>query len=145
MIYLKKSKRNITRIIFHHFGEQPPPGMNVPKIRRMHIDDRKWDDIGYHGIIMPDGEFSIGRDVNTTGAHTFKHNRGSIGIMFMAGLGRDGVTRPNKKQLATAHKIIEEQKRYYNRLEVLGHRDLRPTLCPGFDIKHWYQTNEVRK
>lgn len=143
MIYLRKSKRNITRLIFHHFGENPPEGMNVPKIREMHVKGRGWTDIGYHAIIIPDGELSLGRDVDTSGAHTFKHNRGSIGIMFMAGLDRDGITRPNKAQLKTAMKLIEEQKRYYPKLEILGHKDLRPTQCPGFNIKHWYATGEI--
>ena len=148
MTYLLKARRGIKRLIFHHFGAHPPEGMNVPKIRDMHMKDRGWDDIGYHGVIMPDGEFSIGRDIQSVGAHTFGSNRQSIGIMFMAGIrpGHD-FTKPNTQQLATARLIANEQIRYYGHgLEILGHRDAskRPTLCPGFDVPHWYETNEVR-
>ena len=132
-------------MIFHHFGNHPPDGMNAAKIRHMHIHDRGWDDAGYQGVIMPDGEFQIGRPVDQAGAHTWGFNRGSIGIMFVAGL-KPGAefTKPTRAQLSTARMIIEEQKKYYPGLEICGHRDLRPTLCPGFDIKHWYKTDEVR-
>lgn len=105
-----------------------------------------FNDIGYHGLIMPDGELQIGRDIDKMGAHAQGSNRGSIGIMFVAGLAAGAeFTKPNKAQLETALGIIEEQKRYYPGLELLGHRDTKATLCPGFDIHHWYETGEVRK
>jgi len=143
-IYLRKSKRNIGRLIFHHYGESAPAGIDVPHIRHMHIKDREWDDIGYQGIILPDGRFSLGRDVDVAGAHTWGFNRGSIGIMFVAGSPVGGVTRPTKAQLKTARAIIREQLGYYKNLDILGHRDLRPTHCPGFDVRHWVKTDEVR-
>lgn len=142
-IYFRKSKRNITRLIFHHFGESVPDGVDVPAIRAMHINDREWDDIGYQGVIMPDGSLSLGRDVDQAGAHTWGFNKGSIGIMFVAGSPEGGVTKPNDKQLATARAIIDEQLSYYGKLEVLGHRDLRATHCPGFDVKRWRETGIV--
>lgn len=149
MRYLRRSKRKIGRLIFHHFGPPPPSGTNVRSIRKMHTDEkphgRGWDDIGYHGIIMPNGDFQIGRDVDNAGAHTFGFNTGSIGIMFVAGLA-DGAshTEPAPAQLKTARELINECEEYYPSVEVKGHRDLRPTLCPGFDIQHWMATGEVR-
>lgn len=143
-LHLRKSKRSISKLIFHHFGTQPPEGMNTAKIRVMHIN-KGWSDIGYHGVIMPDGEFQLGRDIDKMGAHTRGSNKGSIGIMFMAGLKRGHeFTKPTQAQLITARLIIEEQKRHYQGLEIFGHRDRAATLCPGFDIRHWYETNEVR-
>ena len=139
----RRSKRNINRLIFHHFGEQPPEGMNAARIRTMHINDRGWDDIGYHGVIMPDGELQAGRPIDEAGAHTFSFNRGSIGIMFVAGLNHQEYTHPTREQLKTARRLVEECREYYGDIEVCGHRDLRPTLCPGFDIKHWLKTNRV--
>lgn len=145
-IFLRKSKRNINRLIFHHFGASIPADMTAAKIRYMHINGRKWDDIGYQGVIMPDGLFCNGRDVDVAGAHTWSFNNQSIGIMFLAASDVGGLTRPTDAQLATARKIINEQKSYYgNDLSVVGHRDLRPTHCPGFDVSHWYKTNEIRK
>jgi len=145
MIYLRKSKRNISRLIFHHFGATLPRGIDVPHIRAMHINGREWDDIGYQGIIMETGRFSIGRDVDTAGAHTWGFNRGSLGILFMAASPVGGITRPNKNQLTTARALIREQVGYYGKsLEVLGHRNLRPTHCPGFDVPHWYKTGRIR-
>jgi len=145
-IYFRKSKRNIDRLIFHHFGKFAPQDIGVPEIRHMHMVDRGWDDIGYNGIILPNGDFSIGRDVDNAGAHTFGFNRKSIGIMFLAGSDEGGLTRPTKFQLKTAREIIDEQKAYYGQsLVVKGHRDLRATHCPGFNVEHWYKTGEIIK
>ena len=144
MIFLRPSKRRITKLIFHHFGPTPPPKTNVASIRQIHID-RGWADIGYHGIIMPDGEFQIGRDIDRMGAHAKGSNQGSIGIMFVAGIRRGhDYTTPSRYQLTSARLITEEQRRYFPDVVLLGHRDVAATLCPGFDIHHWYQTNEVR-
>ena len=145
MIYLRKSKRSISKLIFHHFGGTPPEGTNVRSIRTLHLQ-RGFNDIGYHAIIMPDGELQIGRDIDKMGAHAQGSNRGSIGIMFVAGMGPGQEhTTPTRAQLATARGVIEECKRNYPGIELLGHRDTKATLCPGFDIHHWYETNEIRK
>ena len=143
-IYLPKSKRSIKRLIFHHFGASAPAGIGVPEIRHMHIDGRKWDDIGYHGVIFDYG-FQSARSIHNAGAHTWGFNRGSIGILFYAGSPVGGVTRPSDRQLQIAKEVIAEQHRYYGAgLEVLGHRDLRPTHCPGFDVPHWVKTDQIR-
>lgn len=146
-IYLRKSKRPIKRLIFHHFGASVPEGMDVSQIRYMHMSPkpigRGWDDIGYHGLIMPDGLFCLGRDVDKAGAHTWSFNTGSIGIMFVAASPVGGVTRPSKAQLDTAMRIIAEQDEYYDDYEVLGHNNLRPTHCPGFDVPHWVVTGQI--
>lgn len=146
MMYLRKSKRVISKLVFHHFGDAPPPGTNVRTIRYMHMNRKRdpFKDIGYHGIIMPDGDFQIGRDIDKMGAHTGGHNRGSIGIMFVAGLEEGAsMTRPTRAQLDTARDIINEQKAYYPGLGLYGHKDLKPTQCPGFNVRHWYRTDEV--
>lgn len=141
-IFLKKAK-NVNKIIFHHYGEHVPPGVDVPLIRHMHITERGWDDIGYHGIILPDGRFSIGRDIQKTGAHTWGFNTGSIGIMFVAGSSVNEITKPDREQLKTARNIIREQIEYYGELQVVGHRDLSDSHCPGFDVNYWYRTGKI--
>ena len=144
-IYLPKSKRSISRLIFHHFGASAPKGYGVPEIRHMHIEGRKWDDIGYHGAIFDEG-FQTGRSVHDAGAHTWGFNRASIGILFFAGSPEGGLTIPSQEQQKIAWEIIEEQRGYYgDGLEIVGHRDLRPTHCPGFDVPHWVRTNEIRR
>lgn len=143
-IFLRKSKRSISRLIFHHFGESAPKGMTPSKVRHMHIVGRRWDDTGYHGIIMPDGLFCVARDIDKAGAHTWGFNKGSIGILIMAGSPEGGVTIPTDAQVETMKKVIAEQDEYYDSCDILGHRDLRPTHCPGFDVLHWISTGEFR-
>jgi len=146
-IFLRKSKRKISRLIFHHFGAYVPKDMDVSQIRYMHMtpkpNGRGWDDIGYHGLIMSDGLFCNARDVDLAGAHTWGFNKGSIGIMFVAGSDIGGVTRPTEAQLKTALEFIAEQDEYYDDYQILGHNNLRPTHCPGFDVPHWVHTGQI--
>ena len=149
-MFLRKSTRELDKFIVHHFGGVPPEGTNVESIRVMHTTPkanggRGWADIGYHGLIHPDGSFEVGRDVDIDGAHAFGSNRNSLGIMLVAGLAEgDTHTRPTPAQLATLIKLIAEQRAHFPEMEIMGHRDTKATLCPGFDVRHWLITGKVQ-
>ena len=53
--------RELNRIILH--CSATPEGRDVPAsvIRRWHIEDRGWSDIGYHFVIRLDGTVEAGR------------------------------------------------------------------------------------
>ena len=75
------------REIIIHCSATPPGWMagrsaadKVAAIRRWHIEDRGWSDIGYHWVIDRDGTLVRGRPETVVGAHTQGHNTGSIGI-----------------------------------------------------------------
>jgi len=59
----------------------------VAEIKRWHVQDRGWNDIGYHYLIDRDGTVANGRALEKIGAHVAGHNTGTIGISLFGGHG----------------------------------------------------------
>lgn len=57
----------------------------IADIRESHLK-RGFKDIGYHYIILPDGESVCTRSITQIGAHCKGHNLNSIGIAWLGGL-----------------------------------------------------------
>lgn len=88
--------RTIDSIIIH--CAYTPPGMDIgaTEIRRWHVEERGWKDIGYHYVVRRDGDVEPGRDldgdgdvVEEVGAHAAGHNAHSIGICLVGGRAED--------------------------------------------------------
>jgi len=71
------------RIVIHCSGTKNGEKYSIEKIREDHIVNRKFDDIGYHMVIQPDGQVDNGRPLNKVGAHVEGHNIGSIGLCLI--------------------------------------------------------------
>jgi hypothetical protein len=65
----------------------PPLAEKIAEIRRWHVQQRGWRDIGYHWVIDRDGAVAPGRKETEVGAHVEGHNRGTIGICLLGGYG----------------------------------------------------------
>lgn len=109
------------------------------EIRRWHLK-RGFNDIGYHGLFMPDGSFIQGRAYTTIGAHVVERNRGSIGFLMVESqtikkMGRfeDYFTEMQRKAVKAKIKSLPGIK------WVTGHNDYASKLCPGFKVedKDW--------
>ena len=66
----------------------------VDEIRRWHVEERGWSDIGYNHVIDVDGSVIGGRDrdndgdfAEETGAHAKGYNTQSIGVSLVGGHG----------------------------------------------------------
>ena len=59
----------------------------VDEIRRWHVNERKWRDIGYHYCIHRNGDIAQGRPIAQSGAHTRGMNRNSVGVALVGGRG----------------------------------------------------------
>ena len=57
--------------------------MSAASIRRFHIEERGFSDIGYHWVIDVDGELEKGRPMTEQGAHVSGENKGNIGICLV--------------------------------------------------------------
>ena len=77
--------RELKRIIIHCTATPEGKHFDVATIRRWHVKDRGWKDIGYHYVIYLDGSVHEGRPVEQAGAHTSGHNADSIGIVYVGG------------------------------------------------------------
>ncbi|MEP3891386.1 MAG: N-acetylmuramoyl-L-alanine amidase [Hellea sp.] len=147
MPYLRKSARRIETVIVHSTATQPRMKVTVADIDRWHKERTPpFSEIGYHLVIYRDGSAHLGRDIDKMGAHAYRHNRGSIGIVMVGGLSGAHRAEANytSAQFATLSKILDEQESYYPGLQIKGHRDTKATACPSFNVGHWRETGEVK-
>ncbi|MFZ5850528.1 MAG: peptidoglycan-binding domain-containing protein [Actinomycetota bacterium] len=127
-------------VMFHYSTGQELGRENtsewVREIQKFHQDDRGWDDIGYNFLIDRYGRIFEGRGFTVQGAHCPGHNVSAVGICF---LGNDdpGVADLTPAAKAAFRDLTAEVAKRNGEPVVLGHRDGRPTLCPGDEIYAW--------
>jgi len=112
------------------------------EVKRWHMQDRKWADIGYHYLIDRDGTVTIGRPLEKTGAHVKDHNTGTIGISLFGGHGgnagdkfADNFTEDQEAALKAL--IISLTSDYPTISKVTGHNQYAAKACPCFSVPAW--------
>lgn len=135
--------RKITAIVLHYSATYPDQDFGAADIRKMHLA-RGFRDVGYHYVIKRDGTVERGRPEAEVGAHVSGHNANSIGICCIGGLDRStganvGVDNRTDWQKQSTIRLVRELLARYPGAEVVGHRDLGPTQCPGFDVRSWWR------
>jgi len=103
-------------------------------IRRIHISDKGgYDEIAYNAVIERDGTIFWGRPLGTKPAANAGQNAGTAAVCVVA-----DNTQPDKRmtheQIATLASFIRACSLLYPGIHVIGHRDLKATACPGFDV-----------
>jgi hypothetical protein len=139
--------RKINKIVVHCTATRPEwwadklPIQKVDEVRRWHVEDRGWSDIGYHYLIDRDGSVVEGRPLIRAGAHAKGHNSHSIGISLFGGHGGnvndafgDNFT---KEQDAALRKLIAKLKDRYAIGSVIGHNEVSNKACPTFEVSKW--------
>lgn len=113
------------------------------EIRKWHVEDRGWKDIGYHLVIDRDGTSAVGRDISRIGAHTQGHNTGTIGICLIGGHGSsendaffDNFTKEQDRELR--HRIALLKRQFPTINKVSGHNEYAAKACPGFRVQRWF-------
>lgn len=133
--------RQITEIIVH--STATPKGMNATAqdIDRWHRQ-RGFDCIGYHYVILRNGQIERGRSVEIAGAHCKGHNSNTIGVAYVGGLNesrQSADTRTGAQQIALHVLLHNLVKQYPTIRKISGHRDYCNTACPSFDASAEYQ------
>ena len=143
---LKKSSRKITEIIVHCTATPEGNDTTVEAIRKMHMRDRGFSDIGYHYVVYLDGSIHEGRSVHQAGAHCSGHNSNSIGVVYVGGLEnipgvpyeklppKDTRTSAQKKALLKLVKALMKLYRLPSS-RVYGHYQFANKACPSFKIE----------
>lgn len=143
-------KRVVDRIIIH--CSDTPAGMDIgaDEIRKWHVEERGWVDIGYHFIIRRDATIETGRDVDKdgdiyeeVGAHVAGYNRNSIGICMVGGKGDNGEPSSSftAAQFSSLETLIRLIRADYPRATIHGHREFSAVkTCPNFDVQQWLKT-----
>jgi len=100
------------------------------------MDTRRFDDIGYHFLIGPDGALYEGRPLSTVGAHAEGKNSGSVGICIIGDYRKahDTLSMISISVLADLVEWLISAYRIHPK-DLFGHRDFKPTTeCPGDQI-----------
>jgi N-acetylmuramoyl-L-alanine amidase len=141
--------RPVSEIIIHCSATRPewlaarPTAEKVAEIRRWHIDDRGWKDIGYHYLIDRNGTVATGRPVEQVGAHVAGHNTGTIGVCLIGGHGSSETDRFEWHFTAAQDKalrvLLADLKRQHKGIvKISGHNQYAAKACPGFYVPTWY-------
>ena len=133
--------REIQKIIVHCTATPEGRNVSVDEIRRWHVQDNGWLDIGYHWVIELDGSLEEGRKEYRNGAHAKGYNSKSVGVVYVGGCDKDMKPKDTRTeaQKETLRCILEDLKVRYPKAEIIGHRDVSNKACPSFDAKDEYK------
>ena len=142
--------RNIKYIVIHCSATKanidanvtlPGEDIGAKEIRRWHVVDRGYSDIGYHFVIRRDGTVETGRPLARIGAHVLNYNANSIGICLVGGLDESGKAENNFEPLQweSLKKLVADLKKRFPKAVIQGHRDFPRVAkeCPCFDARAW--------
>lgn len=141
--------RPINEIIVHCSATRPQwmrdagIAAKVAEIRRWHVQDRGFKDIGYHFIIDRDGVVARGRPVEQVGAHTQGKNTGTIGVCLIGGHGSASTDKFEEHFSWQQHKALgallaDLRNQFPAITRVSGHNQYAQKACPGFNVPSWY-------
>lgn len=113
----------------------------VAEIRRWHMQDNGWRDIGYQHILDRDGAHALGRPETEIGAGVEGHNRGVIHICLIG--GRESAATDDFRRNFTFEQdvalrmLITEIKGRARIKRISGHNEWAAKACPGFHVPTW--------
>ena len=116
-----------------HHSASPVGVLTWEDVRRIHIEERGWDDVAYHYGVFSDASgknFQIkqGRPVHIVGAHAKGHNANSIGVCFEGNFDKG---RMPEEQFLIGATLIMRLMEKFGIGKILAHRDVGITACPG--------------
>src|SRR5690606_32519342 len=102
-----KPKRPVSKVFLHCSASDFDAHDDIAVIKRWHVQDNGWSDVGYHFFITRKGVVQFGRSLESIPAAQKGHNKGSIAICL------HGNAKFTNKQLRSLKALCEEIKRTY--------------------------------
>lgn len=146
--------RQLNEIIIHctdtrpNWWEDRTSAEKVAEVRRWHVEENHWSDVGYHFLIDRDGTVIEGRPLEKTGAHVKGHNTGTVGISLFGGHGgsasdqfQDNFTEDQERALMQL--IRQLQDNYPSITSISGHNQYAAKACPTFSVPAWLEGKRV--
>ena len=132
--------RQITEIIVHCADTPEGRDVRAADIRRWHMTEHGWADIGYHFVVDLDGTIEDGRPIEKVGTHCSGHNANSIGICYIGGASKDMKPKDTRTQAQkdALIQLLKDLRQKYPLAKIYGHRDFANKACPSFDAKNEY-------
>ena len=132
-----KPRRYVDTVHLHHSGTDYEHHDNIDFIRKIHVTERGWSDVGYHFFITKSGEVLEGRPLEKIPASIKGRNANVIAICLS---GKEEFT---PEQLNSLRMLCEEiASQYANEIKFYGHKEYAKTACPGYDYTRLLDLNE---
>ena len=126
--------RQIDKIIIHCSDSDIEAHDNLDTIRKWHVDERNFSDVGYHFFIRKSGLIEKGRDLDLVGAHCVGQNKTSIGICCS---GKHHFTHSQflalKGLIDSLYIILQKA------LTIHGHCEFSTKTCPNFSVEEFVE------
>ena len=125
----EKPTRTVKRIFIHCSDSDWRHHDDISVIRKWHVEENGWEDVGYHFFIKRNGKIQKGRDLEITPSSQKGYNSRTISICL------HGRNKFSKKQFESLKKLCLEIHRAYNgKITFHGHREVADEkTCPNFD------------
>jgi len=140
-------KRELTDTIVIHCSATPATmDIGVEKIREWHVDDNKWDDVGYHHVIRRCGTLEPARSEEMQGAHAPVVNHRSVAICLIGGLNHKNEWEDNflNPQWVTLKALLLNLIKKYEIKKIIGHYQVDSRKeCPSFNVPDWLEQNNL--
>lgn len=138
---------NWTHIIVHHTAGADREALDREAIRRFHVEERGWRDIGYHYVVERVGEVYVaimGRPMHHAGAHAPGFNRRALGVALVGDFTESG---PPIEQLRVSARLIAGLcvSLDIELANIHSHRQVGSTACPGDSFPWAALLNEIRE
>lgn len=132
--------RLIDKIIVHCSDSDFIQHDDISVIKHWHVDERGFDDVGYHYFIKKDGTVQTGRVLNKIGAHCKGQNRKSIGVCL------SGKHKFTSHQFEALHDLILKiWGKLGKDIEVFGHYDFSSKTCPNFNVDEFLYYHNLKE
>ena len=122
----KTSRRKIHTIAVHCSFSPQGRGDDANTIDDWH-KERWGSGIGYHYVVLEDGTIQKGRWVDYKGSHAKGHNKGTIAICRIGGMGKDGtpIRDATDEQIFSIRKLSRLLVDMYDlsAINILGHNE----------------------
>ena len=131
----------INYIVVHCSDSPQGRGDDISDVHKWHQERTPpFDGVGYHYVILDDGEIQPGRPECWDGAHVRGLNHNSIGIMLF------GIDTFGQQQMVELESLIEDCLERYPDAKVVGHCDLDSNkTCPNFDVETWWDMQQRQR
>lgn len=131
--------RYLDRIILHCSATPEGRDIDAATIKRWHVNNNGWSDIGYHYVITLDGTVEQGRPLDKPGAHVKGHNLTTVGVCYVGGM-RDGEPADTMTELQEIAfiELVYSLRKLFGWLPVSGHNEFSNKACPSFNVQKKY-------
>jgi N-acetylmuramoyl-L-alanine amidase len=124
-------KRMVDSLVIHHSasGRSTTPW----EIEKWH-KARGFREIGYHFVIIAQGNVYFGRDIEKIPASVKGHNKGTIAVCCSGNFSEMRADTPFHPQFIALGRLVNVYVDAIPGLKIVGHRELANTECPGLNV-----------